>query len=89
MPLRCRLFQTNRPERKNMSAMKNMSLKPTKSCQPDQRWESMTGKACHQRGCGRRDDGAAGGRNGQSASTAWCATTRRVMKARRYPMARL
>ena len=31
--------------------MKKMSLKPTKNEKPVQRCESITGNACHQRGC--------------------------------------
>jgi hypothetical protein len=44
-PLRSRLDQANTPEIRNISDMKNVSLKPTKSSIPGHRAVSTTGKA--------------------------------------------
>ena len=42
-PLRVRLRHTKRPEMKNISDMKNVSLKPAIRSNPSQRWLSTTG----------------------------------------------
>src|SRR5215475_2136405 len=82
VPLRCRLFETNKPEMKNISDMKNVSLKPTKTENPLHFCASTTGNACHHRGCAVSDC-ATGGENGQYASIAWWASTNNVINARR------
>src|SRR5215469_8697822 len=88
VPLRRRLFHTNKPEMKNISDMKSVSLNPTSAENPPHFCASTTGNACHHRGCAVRDSGT-GGENGQYASMAWCASTSNVINARRYPIDRL
>jgi hypothetical protein len=59
---RCRLFHTNKPETKNMSDMKKVSLNPTMVEAPTHFSGSTMGNACHHRG-GAAKDGATGGVN--------------------------
>jgi hypothetical protein len=58
--LRWRLVHTNRPERKNINAMKNMSLNDVNRAPVPQRCASTTGNAPHRRGWAVRLAGGGG-----------------------------
>lgn len=68
-PLLFRLVQTNRPEIRNISAMRNPSLNLKNAAAPLHRSGSTTGKACHQCGTAFSEAGG-GGAKGWYANTA-------------------